>query len=113
LIRYVHPHCLSFGQKRRVNIHSGSSHRPQVLLLDEPFAGQDRGNAERIIEVLEGLQKRGTTIVVVTHDLDFARGFCTHAIIMSDGRVVASGPVGSIPERCWVAISREGRSDAD
>jgi len=113
LIRYVHPHCLSFGQKRRVNIHSGSSHGPQILLLDEPFAGQDRGNAERIIEVLEGLQKRGTTIVVVTHDHEFARGFCTHAIIMDQGRVVASGPVDSIPERCWVAISREGRSDAD
>ena len=113
LIRYVHPHCLSFGQKRRVNIHSGSSHAPHILLLDEPFAGQDRGNAERITEVLERLQKRGATIVIVTHDQEFARGFCTHVIIMSQGRIVASGPFDEVPETCWAAVSRGGRSDAE
>ena len=108
LRRYVHPHCLSFGQKRRVNIQSGSSHEPRIILLDEPFAGQDKENATRIVEILERLQSQGKTIVIVTHDHELARGFCTDLIALSQGRVVASGPTESVPARYWDMLSREG-----
>jgi energy-coupling factor transporter ATP-binding protein EcfA2 len=108
LKRFVHPHCLSFGQKRRVNILSGSSHGPRVLLLDEPFAGQDVENANRIIAILERFQAEGGTIVMVTHDVDIAKGFCTDLVALSQGRVISSGPIDSVPDRCWRALSREG-----
>lgn len=108
LRRYVHPHCLSFGQKRRVNIQSGSSHEPSIILLDEPFAGQDKENATRIVNILERLQSQGKTIVIVTHDHELARGFCTDLIALSQGRVVASGPTESVPARYWDMLSREG-----
>jgi energy-coupling factor transport system ATP-binding protein len=89
--REVHPRCLSIGQRRRVNILSSSSHKPRLLLLDEPFIGQDRTNALKIAELLAGLQRQGMTIVIVTHDPDFARTFCTDALLLRAGKLVAAG----------------------
>ncbi|MEW5748329.1 MAG: ATP-binding cassette domain-containing protein [Candidatus Thermoplasmatota archaeon] len=98
---FVHPHCLSFGQKRRVNIASASSHGPSLVLLDEPFAGQDAANAAAIRDMIVGLRAAGKTAIVVTHDVDFARGTCTDVLLMGAGRVVRSGPVADVPERAW------------
>ncbi|MBU1158026.1 MAG: ATP-binding cassette domain-containing protein [Candidatus Thermoplasmatota archaeon] len=106
--RYVHPQCLSFGQKRRVNIRSASAHGPSILLLDEPFAGQDENNVSKIMELLANLQRSGKTIIVVTHDIQFARGFCTDALIMRHGRVVADGPIEKISEESWQDILPKG-----
>jgi len=89
--RNIHPHCLSFGQKRRVNIASASAHGPKLLMLDEPFAGQDVHNALKIAQQLEKIHRAGRTIIVVTHDLDFARAFCTDALLLRKGRVAAFG----------------------
>ncbi|HUV62024.1 MAG TPA: ATP-binding cassette domain-containing protein [Thermoplasmata archaeon] len=104
LKRFVHPHCLSFGQKRRVNIVSAYSHEPRVLLLDEPFAGQDQGNVDRIVSLVADIHRSGKTLVIVTHDEDFARQFCTDAVVLYEGRVVASGPTESIPEGVWRSL---------
>lgn len=98
---FVHPHCLSFGQKRRVNIASASSHGPRLVLLDEPFAGQDAANAAAIRDMIGGLRTAGKTAIVVTHDVDFAREACTDVLFMRSGRVVRSGPVADVPERAW------------
>ncbi len=99
--RYVHPQCLSFGQKRRVNIRSASAHGPSILLLDEPFAGQDEDNVSKIMELLANLQRSGKTIIIVTHDIAFARGFCTDVLIMKNGKTVADGAVKEISEESW------------
>ncbi len=109
LRRYVHPHCLSFGQKRRINILSAHSHLPKILLLDEPFAGQDQENVERIVAIISDIQKNGGTLIVVTHDLLFAKCFCTDAVVLHEGRVIASGPVDSIPDAVWRSLSTEDR----
>ena len=101
LKRYVHPHCLSFGQKRRVNILSSASHGPKVILLDEPFAGQDQGNVDRMVTILKDLQAAGKTVVIVTHDPHFARTTCTDVIVMHQGWVVASGPTKTISDDTW------------
>jgi energy-coupling factor transporter ATP-binding protein EcfA2 len=89
--RNIHPHCLSFGQKRRVNISSASAHGPRLLMLDEPFAGQDGHNALRIAQQLSEIQKAGRTLIIVTHDIDFARAFCTDVLLLRNGRVAAFG----------------------
>ncbi len=84
--RQSHPSGLSFGQKRRLNISSVSSYKPSLLLLDEPFVGQDRQNAEALVRMLLDLRSIGRTIVVVTHEPSFARSFCTHEITLSSGK---------------------------
>jgi energy-coupling factor transporter ATP-binding protein EcfA2 len=109
LKRFVHPHCLSFGQKRRVNIVSAYSHEPRVLLLDEPFAGQDQGNVDRIVSLVGDIHTSGKTLVIVTHNEDFARQFCTDVVVLHEGRVVASGPTGSISETVWRSLRGEDR----
>jgi energy-coupling factor transport system ATP-binding protein len=86
-----HPNALSLGQKRRLNIVSSSVHGPRLLLLDEPFVGQDKTNARRIADLLAMLQNGGKTIIIVTHDLQFATDFCTDVVLLSRGSVVAAG----------------------
>lgn len=105
--KFVHPHCLSFGQKRRVNIRSASSHGPRLILMDEPFAGQDAGNATMITEMLFGLQKAGKTIVIVTHDIPFAKECCTDVVSMKKGGVVMSCPISHVQESDWENLYSE------
>ncbi len=88
----LHPHALSFGQKRRLNITAASVHRPRFLLLDEPFAGQDRWNAAAIARLIRRYQRRGCTTIVVSHDPTFVAAACTHCVILHEGRVVDTGP---------------------
>lgn len=97
--RRLHPHCLSFGQKRRLNISSSSSHSPDFVMLDEPFAGQDGRNAGLIVNLLADLQKNGKTIIVVTHDQEFARRFCTDVILLRNGRLFSVKPSVELFER--------------
>ncbi|UCE81070.1 MAG: ATP-binding cassette domain-containing protein [Methanobacteriota archaeon] len=111
LKRFVHPHCLSFGQKRRVNILSAYSHEPQVLLMDEPFAGQDQANVDAIASMANDIHGMGKTLVIVTHDPDFARRFCTDVAVLHEGRVVAAGPVESILDAVWRNLRGEARDD--
>jgi energy-coupling factor transporter ATP-binding protein EcfA2 len=104
----VHPHCLSFGQKRRVNIKSASSHGPSILLMDEPFAGQDPRNSAAIAGLVAGLQESGKTIILVTHDPDFARSFCTDIAVMREGRICMSGRAMDVSEESWKALGEGG-----
>ncbi len=99
--KFVHPHCLSFGQKRRVNIRSASSHGPRLILMDEPFSGQDAENAEAIRGMITNLQRAGKTAVVVTHDIQFAKTSCTDVVFMRAGKIVRTGPVSSVQESEW------------
>jgi len=108
VMRFVHPHCLSFGQKRRVNIRSASSHGPRLILMDEPFAGQDEANAGRIREMVAGLRRQGKTTVVVTHDVAFAKDWCTDLIFMRQGRIARSGPVAGLTDREWDGLFSRG-----
>lgn len=108
VFKHVHPHCLSFGQKRRLNLISSASHGPRLLLMDEPFTGQDRENTGKLLDMISRLQGEGRTAVVVTHDLDFAKSFCTSVVMLSAGRVVASGPPESVADEHWALIAPGG-----
>ncbi len=87
----THPHTLSFGQKRRLNIYSSSPHDPELIVIDEPFSGQDHQNALMIADIMDDLWKKGKTLIVVTHNLEFAKKFCTRALVLKDGRIVYDG----------------------
>jgi energy-coupling factor transporter ATP-binding protein EcfA2 len=108
LSRRVHPLCLSLGQKRRVNILSSSSHGPKLLLLDEPFIGQDRGNSKMIAQMIASLQRAGRTVMVVTHDSEFARSFCTDILFLKSGKVLAFGDIHGAIAKTFMKSMEDG-----
>ncbi|MGO1881179.1 MAG: ABC transporter ATP-binding protein, partial [Microbacterium gubbeenense] len=87
----VHPFLLSGGEKRRLSVGTALITRPGVLALDEPTFGQDRARADELLRLLADLRTEGTTIVIVTHDLQLVADHTTHTIILDDGRVHAAG----------------------
>ncbi|WP_045277481.1 ABC transporter ATP-binding protein [Microbacterium oxydans] len=87
----VHPFLLSGGEKRRLSVGTALITRPQVLALDEPTFGQDRARASELLDLLRGLRDEGTTIIIVTHDLQLVAEHTTHTVILADGRVHAAG----------------------
>ncbi|WP_141874271.1 ABC transporter ATP-binding protein [Microbacterium saperdae] len=92
----VHPFLLSGGEKRRLSVGTALITRPQVLALDEPTFGQDRARASELLALLQGLRAEGTTIVIVTHDLQLVAEHATHTVILADGRVHAAGTTAEL-----------------
>jgi len=89
-------HHLSFGQKKRVCIAGVLAMEPDVLLLDEPMAGLDAPMQDELALLLDRLAARGVTILLSTHDIDFAYGWADELHLMAGGRVIASGPSAAI-----------------
>lgn len=87
----VHPFLLSGGEKRRLSVGTALITRPRVLALDEPTFGQDRARAAELLDILQNLRAEGTTIVIVTHDLQLVAEHSTHVVILADGRMRAAG----------------------
>ena len=87
----IHPFLLSGGEKRRLSVGTALITRPRVLALDEPTFGQDRARATEMIDVLERLRDEGTTILLVTHDLQLVADHTTHTVVLAGGRVHAAG----------------------
>ncbi len=86
---------LSGGEKQRVVIASALAQEAEILLLDEPTASLDIGAQFDVAALLTRLNRdRGLTIVVATHDLNFAAALCGSLVMLSQGRVVAAGPTG-------------------
>lgn len=81
--------ALSYGQKKRVTICSILVLEPEVLILDEPTAGQDYRNYTRIMEFLKGLNAEGITIVMITHDMHLMLEYADRSIVFSDGKIIA------------------------
>lgn len=81
--------ALSYGQKKRVTIASILVLRPEIIILDEPTAGQDYRHYTDIMEFLEKLHESGMTIVMVTHDMHLMLEYATRCIVFSDGQIIA------------------------
>lgn len=81
--------ALSFGQKKRVTIASILVQRPQVIILDEPTAGQDYRHYTEIMEFLKSLNEQGYTIMMITHDMHLMLEYTPRAIVFSEGRMIA------------------------
>ncbi|WP_022765051.1 ABC transporter ATP-binding protein [Butyrivibrio sp. XPD2006] len=81
--------ALSYGQKKRVTICSILVLEPDMMILDEPTAGQDYRNYTRIMEFLKDLNERGITIVMITHDMHLMLEYADRSIVFSDGRIIA------------------------
>lgn len=81
--------ALSYGQKKRVTIASILVQRPQIIILDEPTAGQDYHHYTEIMEFLKGLNERGYTILMITHDMHLMLEYTPRAIVFSEGKMLA------------------------
>ena len=80
--------ALSFGQKKRVTIASILVMEPQILILDEPTAGQDYHHYTEIMEFLKSLNRQGVTILMITHDMHLMLEYTPHAIVICDGQKI-------------------------
>ena len=81
--------ALSYGQKKRVTIASILVLGPEILVLDEPTAGQDQRNYTDIMEFLDSLQEKDHTIVMITHDMQLMLDYSDRALVVSDGQILA------------------------
>lgn len=90
-------HHLSFGQKKRVCIAGVLAMQPEVLLLDEPMAGLDAAMQHELLAVLDRLAGQGITIVLSTHDVDFAYRWADDIHLLAAGRCLASFAAVELP----------------
>ncbi|RJO63558.1 MAG: ABC transporter ATP-binding protein [Myxococcales bacterium] len=110
--RQDHPYRLSWGQKRRLNMISAVLHKPRLILLDEPFAGQDWENAAFLLavigEVIQGFSRAGNdstvpakrgACLVVTHDPQVVAKGCNRVLFLSGGRITLDAPLSEAFDR--------------
>ena len=88
--------ALSFGQKKRVTIASVLVLDPELILLDEPTAGQDFRHYTDIMEFLRGLNARGVTVVMITHDMHLMLEYTRRALVVCDGRLIADRTAAAV-----------------
>lgn len=85
------PNQLSGGQKQRVAIARALSLQPEILLFDEPTSALDPEITAEILDVINGLRNEGRNIILVTHEIGFARHACSHVAFVSEGKVATHG----------------------
>ena len=81
--------ALSYGQKKRVTIASILVLDPEIIILDEPTAGQDFRHYTEIMEFLREINRRGVTVVMITHDMHLMLEYCDRAVVLADGKKLA------------------------
>ena len=101
-------HHLSFGQKKRVCIAGVLAMQPDVLLLDEPMAGLDAAVQSELQALLDALAVRGITIVLSTHDVDFAYRWADDIHLLAAGRCLASFAANDLPQHA-AALAAAGQ----
>jgi ABC-type polar amino acid transport system ATPase subunit len=90
------PHELSGGEAQRVAIARALAVNPPLLLMDEPTAALDAARRDDLAVTLRGLSADGTTLVVATHDTEFARAFAQRVLVLEDGGVVRDGAAAEV-----------------
>lgn len=87
----IYPQKLSGGQQQRIAIARALMMKPEILLFDEPTSALDPENVKEVLQIMKDLAQDGTTILVATHEIGFARNVATHAIFLEKGKIVEQG----------------------
>ncbi|MET8136686.1 amino acid ABC transporter ATP-binding protein [Streptomyces sp. NPDC005251] len=95
----AYPKQLSGGQQQRVAIARALALEPRPLLFDEPTSALDRELVGEVLDVIKDLARQGTTMIVVTHEIGFAREVADTVVFMDDGRIVEQGAPGDVLDR--------------
>lgn len=93
------PNQLSGGQKQRVAIARALSLKPEILLFDEPTSALDPEITADILNVINELREEGRDLILVTHEIGFARHACGHVAFVSGGRIEVEGPSDTLYEQ--------------
>lgn len=96
---HKHPAQLSGGQQQRVAIARTLCTRPQVVLFDEPTASLDPEMVNEVLQTMEGLAGEGMTMMIVTHEMGFARRVADRVIFMDQGQVIETAPPNDFFDR--------------
>ncbi|MEM1266949.1 MAG: amino acid ABC transporter ATP-binding protein [Pseudomonadota bacterium] len=88
----AYPRQLSGGQQQRVAIARALAMKPKVMLFDEPTSALDPEMISEVLDVMVDLSKQGMTMIVVTHEMGFARAAADRVVLMHDGRIVEEAP---------------------
>lgn len=99
----VYPRMLSGGQKQRVAIARALAMQPHIMLFDEPTSGLDPELVGEVLEVMKALAKEGMTMVIVTHEMGFAREVADKVAYLYQGKIIEIGP----PEQIFENPSEE------
>ena len=102
-----HPAALSGGQQQRVAIARALAMQPDVMLFDEPTSALDPETVGEVLGVMKALADEGMTMVVVTHEMDFAKRVADWVVVFDRGRVIEQGPPRQIFEQPTVPRTRE------
>ncbi|MFJ9052211.1 amino acid ABC transporter ATP-binding protein [Streptomyces bacillaris] len=95
----AYPAQLSGGQQQRVAIARALALEPKLLLFDEPTSALDPELVGEVLDVIKGLAHGGTTMIVVTHEIGFAREVADTVVFMDEGRIVEQGPPADVLDR--------------
>ncbi|MEU9486607.1 amino acid ABC transporter ATP-binding protein [Streptomyces decoyicus] len=95
----AYPTTLSGGQQQRVAIARALALEPKLLLFDEPTSALDPELVGEVLDVIKDLAHQGTTMIVVTHEIGFAREVADTVVFMDDGRIAEQGPPGEVLDR--------------
>ena len=103
--RDEHPFSLGKGERQRIAVASILALQPEILVVDEPTTGQDWAGVQSMMTLIDQLNAAGTTIVMVTHDMDVVAHHARRVIVMDGGRVAADGPTADVLARTDVLAS--------
>lgn len=94
--RNRHPQALSRGQRQRLAVASILALEPDLLVLDEPTTGQDRGHIHKFLDKIRELNRLGKTVILITHDMELAAEYAERVIVMKQGEILLDGPAADV-----------------
>ncbi|MBR0598235.1 ABC transporter ATP-binding protein [Sinanaerobacter chloroacetimidivorans] len=91
-----HPYSLGKGERQKIAVASILAMHPKILVVDEPTTGQDWSGIQVMMELMDNLHRNGTTIVMITHDMDVVAHYAKRAVVMCHGNIVMDGPADEV-----------------
>ncbi|MEA1997420.1 MAG: ATP-binding cassette domain-containing protein [Gemmatimonadota bacterium] len=98
------PFSLSYGEKRRLNITGILAYSPEILIFDEPTCALDFENQKILLDLVLKMNAEGRTVIIITHDLTFARAACGRAVLLNRGRIAGEVPLIETGEKDVLAL---------
>ncbi len=95
-VRELHPFTLSRGNRQLLAIASILAMGPQILVIDEPTAGLDWTGVQKLMTLIRDLHRQGTTVIMISHDLDLVAEYAQRVVVMREGKVWRDGPVAEL-----------------
>jgi len=103
----AYPHELSGGQQQRIAIARALAQEPQVMLFDEPTSALDPEMRDDVMEVIRALATGGMTMLVVTHEMQFASNIASRVWVIDQGTIAEDGPPARVVDEPQTAVARE------